>query len=94
MSLSDHEQRVLQEIEQSLTHQDPALAGRMASHDSYRKARRNLVLSVCVVLAGIVVMVALFTKSVALGFLGAVMMVVGADLFWTSLRRVRGIERS
>jgi Protein of unknown function (DUF3040) len=94
MSLSEHEQRVLEEIEQSLTHEDPALAGRMASHDSYRRARRLLVLSVCGFVVGVVVMIAFFTTSVAVGFLGAVMMLVAADIFWTSLRRVRGVDHS
>jgi hypothetical protein len=94
MSLSEHEQRVLDELEQTLSHQDPALAGRMASHDSYRRARRALGLSVGGFVAGVVVMIAFFTSSVAVGFLGAVMMVVAADIFWTSLRRVRGADHS
>ncbi|HUY62933.1 MAG TPA: DUF3040 domain-containing protein [Acidimicrobiales bacterium] len=86
--LSDHEQRVLQELEQALYQQDPAFADRVRSENVYRYAGRYLKWSVLGFVVGLAVMVAFFTSSVALGFVGVLIMFASLVTFWTNLRRM------
>lgn len=88
MPLSEHEQKVLQELEQALYRQDPAFAARVKSENVYRYAGRYLKLSLLGFVVGLAVMVALFTKSVFLGFVGVLIMFASMVLFWTNLRRM------
>ncbi|MHB8593215.1 MAG: DUF3040 domain-containing protein [Acidimicrobiales bacterium] len=88
MPLSDHEQRVLQELEQALYQQDPAFADRVRSENMYRYAGRYLKWSILGFLVGLAVMVAFFTTSVAIGFVGVLIMFASLVMFWTNLRRM------
>lgn len=88
MPLSEHEQRVLHELEQALYQQDPAFADRVRSETVYRHAGRYLKWSVLGFVAGLAVMVAFFTQSVALGFVGVLIMFGSLVTFWTNLRRM------
>ena len=88
MPLSEHEQRVLQELEQALYQQDPAFADRVRSESVYRYAGRYLKWSVLGFVAGLAVMLAFFTTSVFLGFLGVLIMFGSLVTFWTNLRRM------
>ena len=94
MPLSEHEQRVLQELEQALYQQDPAFADRVRSETVYRHAGRYLKWSVLGFVVGLAVMIAFFTRSVAVGFLGVLIMFAALVTFWTNLRRMgkAGIE--
>lgn len=88
MPLSEHEQRVLQELEQALYQQDPAFADRVRSESVYRYAGRYLKWSVLGFVAGLAVMLAFFTQSLALGFIGVLIMFASLVTFWTNLRRM------
>jgi hypothetical protein len=86
--LSEHEQRVLHELEQALYQQDPAFADRVRNETVYRHAGRYLKWSVLTFIIGLAVMIAFFTTSVAVGFLGVLIMFVSLVTFWTNLRRM------
>lgn len=88
MPLSEHEQRVLQELEQALYQQDPEFAARVRSENVYRYAGRNLKWSIVAFVAGLAVMVGFFTTSLFLGFLGVFIMFVSLLAFWTNIRRM------
>lgn len=88
LPLSEHEQRVLQELEQALVQHDPAFADRVRSKNVYRYAGRYLKWSVVGFAVGLAVMLAFFTTSVVLGFLGVLIMFGSLVLFWTNLRRM------
>ncbi|HXW35677.1 MAG TPA: DUF3040 domain-containing protein [Acidimicrobiales bacterium] len=88
MPLSEHEQKVLQELEQALYRQDPAFAARVRSENVYRYAGRYLKWSVVGFIVGLAVMVAFFTTSTAAGLLGVLIMFASLVTFWTNLRRM------
>ena len=86
--LSEHEQRVLHELEQALYQEDPAFADRVRTESVYRHAGRYLKWSVAGFVAGLVVMLTFFTTSVLLGFLGVLIMFGSLVTFWTNVRRM------
>jgi hypothetical protein len=86
--LSEHEQRVLQELEQALYRQDPDFAARVRSENVYRYAGRYLKWSVAGFIVGLAVMIAFFTSSIVVGFLGFLIMFASLVSFWTNLRRM------
>jgi len=86
--LSEHEQRVLHELEQALYQEDPKFADRVRSESVYRYAGRYLKLSLVGFLAGLAVMLVFFTSSVFLGFLGVLIMFASLVVFWTNVRRM------
>jgi hypothetical protein len=86
--LSEHEQRVLHELEQALYQEDPAFADRVRSESVYRYAGRYLKWSVAGFVAGLVVMLVFFTTSVFIGFLGVLIMFASLVTFWTNVRRM------
>ncbi len=86
--LSEHEQRVLHELEQALYQQDPAFADRVRTENVYRYAGRYLKWSVVGFVIGLAVMLAFFTTSVYLGFLGVLIMFGSLVAFWTNVRRM------
>lgn len=88
MPLSEHEQRVLQELEQALYQQDPAFADRVRSENMYRYAGRYLKWSIAGFVVGLAVMIAFFTRSVFVGFVGVLIMFASLVMFWTNLRRM------
>jgi tetrahydromethanopterin S-methyltransferase subunit B len=86
--LSEHEQRVLQELEQALYHDDPAFADRVRRENVYRYAGQYLKWSVVGFVLGMAVTIAFFTESVAVGFLGVLIMFVSLVTFWSNLQRM------
>lgn len=88
MPLSDHEQKVLQELERALYQQDPAFADRVRRENMYRYAGRYMKWSIVGFVVGLAVMIAFFTQSVAVGFLGVLIMFVSLVTFWTNLQRM------
>ena len=88
MPLSEHEQRVLQELEQALYQQDPKFADRVRSESVYRYAGRYLKWSILGFVVGLAVMLAFFTTSVFIGFLGVLIMFASLVTFWTNVRRM------
>ncbi|HTZ08229.1 MAG TPA: DUF3040 domain-containing protein [Acidimicrobiales bacterium] len=88
MPLSEHEQRVLHELEQALYKDDPAWADRVRSETVYRYSGRYVKWSVVGFVVGLGVMLYTFTSNVVLGFLGVLIMFGALVTFWTNLRRM------
>ncbi len=88
MPLSDHEQRILAELEESLVRQDPEFAERVRSETVYRHAGRYCKWAAVTFVLGVVVLVAFYSKSVVAGFLGVVIMFASAVWFERNLRRM------
>ena len=86
--LSEHEQRILAELEESLVRQDPAFAERVRSETVYRHAGRYCKWAAAGFIAGLAVLVAFYSQSVALGLLGVAMMFISAVVFERNLRRM------
>lgn len=76
MPLSDHEQRLLDEIEQALYAEDPKFAASVRSARAGSRTRRSAALCVLGVLAGLaLVLVGLIATIVALSVVGFVLLV-------------------
>lgn len=88
MPLSDHEQRILAELEESLVRQDPEFAERVRTESVYRHAGRNLKWAGVTFVVGVVMLVALYAKSPIAGFLGVIVMFASAVWFERNLRRM------
>ena len=74
--LSEHEQRLLEQIEQALYAEDPKFASAVRAGRSRMHTRRWIIISVVGVLAGLaVVLVGLTAKLVVLGVIGFVLIV-------------------
>jgi hypothetical protein len=86
--LSDHEQRILAELEESLVRQDPQFAERVRSETVYRHAGRYCKWAALGFLVGIAILVGFYPHSVAVGFLGVALMFVSAVVFERNLRRM------
>ncbi len=88
MPLSDHEQRILAELEESLVRQDPEFAERVRSETVYRHAGRYCKWAAVTFVLGIVILVAFYSTSVIAGFVGVVIMFASAVWFERNLRRM------
>lgn len=88
MPLSEHEQRILAELEESLVRQDPEFAERVRSETVYRHAGRYCKWSAVGFVAGVAILVAFYSRSVVLGFLGVAVMFGSAVVFERNLRRM------
>ena len=86
MPLSEEEQRVLNEMEQTLYRHDPAFAARVKSESVYRYAGRFIRWSVVGFILGLVIMILWFTTSIFLGLLGVAIMFASLVVFSTNLR--------
>ena len=74
MPLSEHEQRVLQQLEESLKHDDPTFEKKVREANVYREAGRQLRWAGLGFFAGLVVLLVSFTSSLVLGLIGVVIM--------------------
>ncbi len=88
MPLSEHEQRILHELEQSLYQEDPGFAERVRSETVYRHAGRYCIWSALVFVAALVFMILTFSRSVVLGFVGVVVMFLSGVVFANNARRM------
>ena len=88
MPLSEHEQRILAELEDSLSRQDPSFAERVRSETVYRHAGRYCKWSAVGFVAGVAILVAFYSESVVLGLLGVAVMFSSAAVFERNLRRM------
>ena len=76
MPLSEHEQRLLEQIEQGLYAEDPKFASAVRRVHSGGGTRRRIILAVLGVVLGLaVVLVALLTNVIIVGVLGFVLIV-------------------
>jgi DUF3040 family protein len=92
MPLSDHEQRILAEIERRLLEEDPKFAHQVGSSFRAHLARR-LKLAVVGFVLGLVVLVAGFVQNVALGVAGFLIMLASVFVFVRTMRRRATVER-
>ena len=88
MPLSEDEQRILHEIEQRLTEEDPELVREVESTTVYTHAARNLKLAALLFVVGVVVMIISLSTSVVLAFAGFLVMLVAALIFERNARRL------
>lgn len=86
MPLSEHEQRILAELEESLSKQDPGFARSVAETNVYAVGHRRLRLAVVGFVVGLVVLVLFFSRFVAVGLAGVALMFASAVLAERSLR--------
>jgi uncharacterized membrane protein YgcG len=90
--LSDHEQRLLDEIEQALYAEDPKFAASVRAARTRSRTRRSAVLCVLGVVAGLaLVLVGLITNLIVLSVIGFVL-VVGSCGY--AVQVLRGRNRS
>jgi uncharacterized membrane protein HdeD (DUF308 family) len=84
MPLSDHEQRILNSLEESLE-SDPHFVGTVEALKTSLRRRQMRILGVVGFLVGLAIMVAFFTQSVLVGIIGVAMMLGGSLLFAETL---------
>ena len=82
MPLSEHEQRLLEQIERALVDDDPKFASSVRTGDRRLKARRKLQLGIALVVVGLAVMVVggAVAQNFLIGALGSLVMFGGAAL--------------
>lgn len=88
MPLSEHEQRILAELEESLVRQDPQFAERVRTKTVYRHAGRQCKWAALGFIAGLAVLVGFYSESVVLGLVGVALMFGSAVVFERNLRRL------
>lgn len=85
MPLSEHEQRLLEQMEKALYAEDPKFATSLRSSAGTRAARGRAVLGVLGILAGLGLLIAgVATTVIALGIVGFLVMLVGAVALYSS----------
>lgn len=91
MPLSEHEQRVLEQMEQALSAEDPRFASQMVGKSEVRLQRRRAALGILVALGGLGLVIAgVSSQQIWLGGLGfAAMVLGGAWAFSPSHRKPR-----
>ncbi len=92
MPLSEHEQRLLEQIERALVDDDPKFASSVRSGDRRLKARRKLQIGFLLILVGLAVMIGgVVAQSVAVGILGSVVMFGGGALVGLNYKAATGV---
>lgn len=87
MPLSDHEQRLLEQMERALYQEDPKFASSLRHGRGGDLDRRRVVLGSLGALAGLgLVVVGVATSIPLIGVLGFALMVAGAVWVWSSAR--------
>ena len=93
MPLSEHEQRILAEIERRLLEEDPKFAHQVGSSFRAHLGRRLKLAVAGFVLGLIVVISSTFFENVAIGVAGFVIMLACVFLFVRTMRRRATVER-
>lgn len=87
MPLSEHEQRLLEQMERALYAEDPKFATSLRSASAGRASRGRAAFGVLVLLGGItLLMLGAILPLIPLGVAGFVVMVIGATLTYLGLR--------
>jgi hypothetical protein len=89
--LSEHEQRLFEQIERSLA-EDPKFASAVRATDPRFHARRRLIVAAALVVAGLALVVFGVSRGVVLSVAGFVVMLGAAAFGLNSLRRAHGVE--
>ncbi len=94
MPLSDHEQRILEEIERQLYEQDPKFARNVASRARKTHSAHNLRRGIAVFAVGFAALFGFFAKpNLLLGVAAFLLMLSGATLAYNGAKR-SGEERA
>ena len=93
MPLSEHEQRILAEIERRLLEEDPKFAHQVGSSFRAHLGRRLKLAVVGFILGLVVVVSSTFFENVAIGVAGFVIMLACVFLFVRTMRRRATVER-
>ena len=88
MPLSEHEQRVLQQLEESLKRDDPAFEKKVREANVYREAGRRFRWAACGFLAGLVILLVFFTSNLLVGLVGVAIMFVSGVVMERNVRRM------
>ncbi len=89
MPLSEHEQRLLEQMERALHAEDPKFASALQGDKLRRRLRRRVAVAVVGVLAGgALIGYGIVAKRVAIDVAGAALVIVCAWLAFTTWRRV------
>lgn len=88
MPLSEDEQRILQEIEAQFYATDPQLAQQVSETTLYRHAARSIKWAALGFVAGFVVLVLFFAKSLLAGFAGFLAMLACAFVMERNVRKL------
>lgn len=84
VALSDHEQKLLEQMEQALASEDPKLASTLRTPSLRVRTPKNLVLALVAVVAGIAGLIAgVATQLPPLGIVGFVAIVAGLSILVT-----------
>ena len=91
MPLSEHEQRLLEQIEQALYAEDPKFASLYRTTDLRSHYRRRVLRAVAIFVVGLGLLLAgVITEIVLMGVAGFVVMLAAASLLVASLQRMNG----
>jgi len=88
LPLSEHEQRILHEIERSFYENDPDFYKRASSETLYRHAGRNCKWALLGFLAGLAVLIVSFPTTTYLAFVGFLIMLASAMVFEANARKM------
>jgi hypothetical protein len=92
--LSEHEQRLLEQIERALVDDDPKFASTVRTGDRRLRARRKIQLGGLLVLVGLAVLIIGAIYSVPLGVVGFLVMLGGAALGVLNYKAATGAVES
>jgi hypothetical protein len=91
MPLSEHEQKLLEQLEKQLHEDDPKFANSMGSDPGRTWSTRHLVIGVLCALAGIaLLLVGVTTQIIIVGVLGFVIM--GGGVYFATMRNASGAK--
>jgi hypothetical protein len=91
MPLSEHEQKLLEQLEKQLHEDDPKFANSMGSDPGRTWSTRHLVVGVLCALAGIaLLLVGVTTQIIIVGVLGFVVM--GGGVYFATMRNASGAK--
>ncbi len=88
MPLSEHEQRILAELEESLSKADPRFAKSVRETSVYAHSGRRVRYGVVGFLLGLLILITTFSTSIVLGLLGVVIMFASAIIIERNARRL------
>jgi hypothetical protein len=91
--LSDHEQRLLEQIEQALYAEDPKFASIYRANDLRSHRRRRVIRAAIVMVVGLALLLAgVITKLIVIGVAGFVLMLAAATFGVASWQRMSGAK--
>ena len=88
MPLSEHEQKILAELEDSLSKQDPRFAKNVRETNIYSHSGRRVRWGVVGFLVGLAILVLFFSHSVPLGLVGVALMFISAVVVERNARKL------